>query len=542
VPSSLEIVPAQGGSASVSWTSPYSAGQQVSVSGTVAASNGVLCGTDWSLASGGSTIASGSGSSTLAYTPTVAAGGELTLTITDATMVGYSAACDTNEVSLTITAPGTAPTVTLTAPPATITAGQPTYTGSAAQGFGADPTVTVDVYSGSTVTGSPLQTLTTTASGGSYSVAPSSALPNGTYTAQATQSDEASPADVGSSQPATFQIQEGGGTAGNPPGAPAVTLDSFLPGPLEISAPTLTGTASTGSGYADSVEVGVFSGDGTSGQPVRALDGEVASDGTFSIEVTPALPDGQYTAVAEQLNAAGTIAGYSSPVVFSILTQAPALTLTDPAPGGTEPQSALVFKGAAGSVYGDSQYVDVTLSGGASAAGTPLGSMTVTQFGGDWTARWSRKLPLGIYTVLVRQHDQAGQTTTQTSTFLLTPAPTVIGALIQVTQGGLLTAPISCLAASGVCTGTLVIATRHAVRQTRHSPASRLRIVSATLTIPAGDTDVIPRQLTAHVLAVLRRVGPQPATVTVRLASSSSSSSSSAAPRTYTATRTVTIG
>ncbi len=59
------------------------------------------------------------------------------------------------------------------------------------------------VYSGSAATGTPVQTLTTTRSTTSWSVATSPNLGYGTYTVQATQSDAAG--NIGTST-VTFQV------------------------------------------------------------------------------------------------------------------------------------------------------------------------------------------------------------------------------------------------------------------------------------------------------------------------------------------------
>src|SRR5438874_1112119 len=68
----------------------------------------------------------------------------------------------------------------------------PTFSGTAGILTGDSATVYVRIYAGSTVSGSPVQTLTPTrnASTGAYTV-DSAALAEGTYTARASQSDTA---------------------------------------------------------------------------------------------------------------------------------------------------------------------------------------------------------------------------------------------------------------------------------------------------------------------------------------------------------------
>jgi len=85
-----------------------------------------------------------------------------------------------------------APIVTLLAPAGggAGVSSSPTYSGTAAEPCSGDGSVTVNVYSGSSASGTPVQTLTVPVSStGSWSVPASSTLSSGTYTAQAQQSD-----------------------------------------------------------------------------------------------------------------------------------------------------------------------------------------------------------------------------------------------------------------------------------------------------------------------------------------------------------------
>jgi peptidoglycan/xylan/chitin deacetylase (PgdA/CDA1 family) len=86
----------------------------------------------------------------------------------------------------------TAPAPTLTVPGNNARTGPlPTFSGRAGTAVGDLPTVTVNIYPGSTPTGTPVQTLTTTATGNTWSVSGTTGLANGTYTARAEQSDNA---------------------------------------------------------------------------------------------------------------------------------------------------------------------------------------------------------------------------------------------------------------------------------------------------------------------------------------------------------------
>jgi peptidoglycan/xylan/chitin deacetylase (PgdA/CDA1 family) len=98
-----------------------------------------------------------------------------------------------------------APAVTLTTPGnnARVPA-LPTFAGRAGTAPGDSPTVTVKVYPGSTPSGDPVQTLTTTRSGNTWSVTATSALASGTYTARAEQQDTAG--NTGFSSPRVFRV------------------------------------------------------------------------------------------------------------------------------------------------------------------------------------------------------------------------------------------------------------------------------------------------------------------------------------------------
>jgi hypothetical protein len=123
----------------------------------------------------------------------------------------------------------TSPALSLTAPgnESSINKSMPTFSGTAGTATGDLPAITVRVYEGSFASGTPLQTLSTTASGGGWSVAASGALADGTYTAQASQANSAGSTATSA---ASFTIDT----------VPAVTITSApsgrIPiGPVEIA-------------------------------------------------------------------------------------------------------------------------------------------------------------------------------------------------------------------------------------------------------------------------------------------------------------------
>jgi hypothetical protein len=293
-----------------------------------------------------------------------------------------------------------APTVTLTSPAngSTVTTGTPTFSGAAGAAGTDSSTVTVKVYAGTSATGTPVQTRQATRSGSSWSVAASPALADGTYTARAEQTDTAG--NTGLSGTTTFTVDTS---------APAVTLTSPANGTITSDAtPTFAGAAGTGAGDSTTVTVKVYSGTSATGSPVQTRDA-TRSGGSWTIDASPALADGTYTAVAEQQNTLGN-AGTSSPTTFRVDTEAPSVTLTAP------PQDALLaggtpsFSGAAGTATGDSSTVTVKVYSGSSATGTPVQTRQATASGGAWSVAASPALADGTYTARAEQSDGAGNT------------------------------------------------------------------------------------------------------------------------------------
>ncbi len=99
-----------------------------------------------------------------------------------------------------------APAVTLTVPAngATVSDATPSLSGAAGMAAGDSGTVTVRIYAGGSASGTPVRTLTTTRSGGTWSATASPQLADGTYTAQAEQRDAAG--NLGRSGARTFAV------------------------------------------------------------------------------------------------------------------------------------------------------------------------------------------------------------------------------------------------------------------------------------------------------------------------------------------------
>jgi hypothetical protein len=123
-------------------------------------------------------------------------------------------ASKSNSTSSFVTAAKFPPTVTLTAPAngSFTNDTTPLIAGTADTATGDSTTVTAKIYSGTTATGSPVQTKTGTRSGTSYSFSLTTALAQGTYTAVVTQTDTSG--NTGTSNANTFTVDTTAPTGG----------------------------------------------------------------------------------------------------------------------------------------------------------------------------------------------------------------------------------------------------------------------------------------------------------------------------------------
>lgn len=205
------------------------------------------------------------------------------------------------------------------------------FSGHASIAAGDSDTVNVEVYR--PVASGPdelvqSRSVVRSSGDGSWSVAASPALADGTYIAYATQDD--SNADTAYSAPRTFTVDAS---------APGVTLTKPATGLANDPTPTLGGGAGTDSGDSATVTVKVYAGLSISGSPVQTLPA-TRSGGTWSIEPST-LADGTYTARAEQADAAGNT-GTSAPRTFSIDATGPD-TLLSSGPSGTTTATSADF-------------------------------------------------------------------------------------------------------------------------------------------------------------------------------------------------------
>jgi Big-like domain-containing protein/PKD domain-containing protein len=218
-------------------------------------------------------------------------------------------------VSAAIAAP---PSVTITSPlNGSISNNKTPFFSGLAEEAGGE--VTLRIYSGPSVKGAATQELNTLllAIGGRWSVGPAEELKDGTYTAQATQTNLAS--ETGVSLPVTFTVD----TA-----PPTVTLNRPS-APSDDTTPSFTGSASD----TTPVTVQIHAGATAKGAIVSTAAATGTGAGWTSGTASPALSSGQYTAVAIQPSSlVGNSAGRSEPVTFTV-TPPPVITpAVPPAP------------------------------------------------------------------------------------------------------------------------------------------------------------------------------------------------------------------
>lgn len=297
---------------------------------------------------------------------------------------------------------------------------------------------------------------------------------------------------------------------------PTVTLNSPGTSPLHTSRVHLSGTASTGFS-ASQVNVAIYSGTNTSGSPIHQLNGSVGSNGGFAVH-TPALPDGQYTAVASQTSGADT--GRSPAVTFRIKVHPPALTLASPPGGVWIGRSRLSFSGRAGNELGDASKVTLELYRGKSTGGTLAGKRDVSIHRASWSTAW-QGLHLGYYTVVAIQSDDAGHTTrTSPHTFRLVSKTRAFGSGVHV-AGDVANIVIGCLAPGNEsCHGTVLVVTKHSYRTAPGGPSGPLEVLFANVRIPGGMMAVISARVPSPVLRVLRRLRHVQVTATTKMSHS----------------------
>jgi hypothetical protein len=367
--------------------------------------------------SGGTIAVTGSGASyEIALSGTPAAG---TTSFSIAAARAQDLAGNNNAASTSadnsVTYDATAPALTLTTPAngAALSDTTPALSGAAGNAAGDSSTVTVKIYSGTGTGGAALQTLTPTRSTTTWSTT-AAALAQGTYTAQATQTDTAG--NVATSAANTFVVDTTAPTVtvNQKPGQSDPTNALPILYTITFSEP-VSGFVATDLTRTGTSTGGTISVTGSGAGYEAAVTGSVSS-GTLTLSLNA----GRTADAAGNANAAST--GTDGTVTYD--ATAPAVTLTSPANGATTASTTPVLSGAAGNAAGDSTTVTVTVYAGTGTSGSVQQTLTPTRSAATWTAT-AATLAQGTYTAQATQTDALGNVGTSTAnTFVVdTTAP-----------------------------------------------------------------------------------------------------------------------
>jgi hypothetical protein len=343
-----------------------------------------------------SATASGNGGpwTSTAATPALASGeSTYTAVATQASSLGNPAG---ESAPVTFTVNTNPPTVTLVAPKSPSNNSTPSFTGTASD----STPVTVRIYSGPKAEGNLATTAiaTTIGAGGQWSSgAPSHALADGEYTAIAVQQSSLGNA-AGLSAPVRFTVDT------TPPAVHIATPPNGAS--LSSSRPTFSGSAGSAPGDVASVSLRIYAGTSASGTSAQTLT-IVPSGGRWTTGSTegPQLPNGTYTALAEQSDSAGNTG--TSSTTFTVLTNSPTVTLNASAfarrGGNLFTNASPRFSGSAAIAPEDSKTVTVKVYSGTSTSGGPVRTVETSLAGSSWSAGLLPALSEGTYTVQAEQ-------------------------------------------------------------------------------------------------------------------------------------------
>jgi hypothetical protein len=279
----------------------------------------------------------------------------------------------------------------------------PGFSGSAGTMPGDVPTVTVTVHAG-TIEGAVVASGEVPVTAGKWSYTPS-ALGDGTYTAQASQGDEAG--NVGTSAARSFAVDTT---------APAVSLNPIASSTND-NTPTFGGAPGGASGDVQTVTVTVHAGTSLAGPVVKSGTATINS-GTWTYTPSSLASDDPYTVQATQADTAGNV-GTSVARTFTLDTSAPQVAIAQtPSPSKNR---APTFTWTAGTAERDSLLVRlVVLNSKHEVVREGASSM------GSWTIGAGEALDDGTYSARAEQSDEAGNTGSASETFIVDNVPPAV--------------------------------------------------------------------------------------------------------------------
>jgi large repetitive protein len=185
----------------------------------------------------------------------------------------------------------------------------------------------------------------------------------------------------------------------------------------------------------DPISLSIYAGASAGGTALQTLVVQPSPvSESWEASVESSLPDGIYTAVAEQTNGASETSVAS--ITFIVDTTAPLPTIESVGSPTNDPTPTLT--GSLGVLPGDEQAATVTIYKGGSVGGPVVQEGSATVSGGSWSYSVAQLAEDGTYTAQLTQKDEAGNIgKSAPTTFLLdTVAPAV--SLTRPTNGAVL--------------------------------------------------------------------------------------------------------
>jgi hypothetical protein len=319
------------------------------------------------------------------------------------------------------------PVVTLSHPDLSTNDTTPNLGGMATDHDGDSTTITVDIFAGGAATGSPVRTLAGTRDGTEWTLADEAydatnpALPEGTYTARASQTNPGATPATALSEPLTFTVDTT---------APAFTLTAPANNTNTTSTrPQIVGNAGTAPGDLG-LEFYLERLSATGNVPVNSgsiQDGSWTmprpNGGFFVTSVPVDLSVGTYRLRAWQEDAAGNRSPHD-PRVFTITDSTPpALAINAVNPDedaeGHITDATPHFSGAAGTAPGDQPTVLVYVDKFVNGSYEGHGLATANRSGASWSLDWPDTLADGPYRVRAWQSDDAGNASMVDTNFVV---------------------------------------------------------------------------------------------------------------------------